>query len=198
MTRFPWRRALLLVLTVPAGCLFADGRTLEERKWDPPPEPLAFTLQGVIRDFATMRPEPGAALEFWSDDPGYLPVATVHEDGSYSVLVDLCRRRHYRCDEAPSCQSTAEATAAAVMEPVAAAFLGQDASRCWRKLRGFGVRARLGDRCTFSIEYGGPGWKEREPTLWLHPCRAPERTLYPWRPLPRAPGSIAATPLVAP
>jgi hypothetical protein len=161
----PPRLALLAVpVALASGCGLLGGyRTLEERQWDPPPEPLAFTFQGEIRDFATMRTEPEARIEFWSDEPDYLPIATVTPDGSYSVLVDRCRRK------------------LTLVEQLAVSFLVTDPGTCAVPINRFGLRARLGDRCSFAIEYGGPGWEKRPDTLWLHPCRSPTRAIHPWR-----------------
>jgi hypothetical protein len=154
------RRALIPALFLPALCgcgLFlnppigkdANGFDVYAPQEEPP---HTLLVEGEIRDFLSFRAEPSAAIETWSDDPGYAPKATIDERGQFSLRIDVCRR---------------EAT---VGQRIAGNLLFGSSDGCARWLGHFRFRARLGDRCSLSYQAdtlpkeGGPL------VLWLRPC----------------------------
>lgn len=131
-------------------------------KADPGP-PLARAFGGEIRDFATFKLEPGATLEFWSDDPTYRPTARLDGEGRFSIRIDTCLAAPGVADQAAS-----------------AVFLARPLA-CMNWIGRFAIRARLGGRC--SLPEPDPGRKAGDgPTvLWLRECTAGGRGGHPWR-----------------
>lgn len=113
--------------------------------------PHAVLIEGEIRDFRTFRPEPGAVIETWTEDPEYRPTAKVDDRAQYALRFDVCRK------EADAGQQMA----AGILAP------GPHGCMRWASFR---FRARLGDRC--SVVYREENLpKGRGPLiLWLRPC----------------------------
>lgn len=125
--------------------------------------PHALLVEGEIRDFVSLRAEPRAVIETWTDDPNYTPKATVDESGHFSLRIDVCRRD------------------ATVGEQFASDLLLGTSSGCVRWLGEFHLRARLGDRCSvkYSVETLPKGGARL--VLWLRPCTEVESVKRPQR-----------------
>jgi hypothetical protein len=148
---------MLMGLLLQWGCILIPAPTPEE--WasqqthtprDDPPRARVFV--GEIRDHATFALEPAAMLEFWSEDPTYLPVAQLDGLGRYSVRVDVCRQD------------------AGLAEQVANDLVFHEPKTCLRWIGRFQIRARLGTRCSLP-EPADLGSKVENPlVLWLGEC----------------------------
>jgi hypothetical protein len=135
----------------------------EEERSRPPDPPSAYVFQGEIRDFATLRLEPTAMLEFWSDASSYTPEAELDGGGRFSVFVETCLN-------GPAPVSLGEALFLAVGDAI---FFPPswhlEQATCGRWISHFGIRARAEDRPV---------------VLWLRDCREPLRGGRAWRPMP--------------
>jgi hypothetical protein len=130
---------------------------------DPPPR--LFVFAGEIRDFATFRLEPGAGLEFWSEDSEYLPVAELDGQGRYVLRVEACRQ---------------DATFGAM---VAEKVIFGDNINCTRWIGQFAFRARQGTRCSVSHRSDAKTGGTEPPVLWLLDCQGSVSRSRAWRPV---------------
>jgi hypothetical protein len=138
--------------------------------YDPPPPPHAILLEGEIRDVATLRAEPAAVIEAWTDEPGYTPEANVDPQGRFTLRIDVCRKAF----------TPGEQLALGVAEAV---LIGtSDPDTCARRLWSYRFRARLGDRCSITHAPESVALERRPLVLWLEPCAALEART--WRPRP--------------
>jgi hypothetical protein len=164
------RRAAIPALFLPALCgcglllnrpIGKDARGFDIYAPDEAP-PHALLVEGEIRDFVTFRAEPSAVIETWTDDPGYVPKATIDERGEFSLRIDVCRRETTVGDE------------------IARSVFVGSSDGCARWLRQFRFRARQGERC--SVTYGPDTLaKERgRLVLWLRKCVEVEPRSRPW------------------
>jgi len=165
------RSTLLAALPLLCACsaLFANGPDpiVAGKLPDPPVEhepPRSIAYSGEIRDFATFRLEPGAVLEFWSDLPGYAPTAAFDGHGGFSIRVDACQRR------------------ATVGEGLASALILPYPMQCAAWIGRFGLRARLGAKCSLSADDELAVAPGRPLVLWLRECESLSRGEHPWGP----------------
>ncbi len=156
------------------GVLLAQQDTPEEaairRDYhvdDPPPRLHVFV--GEIRDFATYRLEPAAGLEFWSEDPDYVPTGELDGQGRFVLRVEACRR------DATFGDMLAEKI-----------VIGDDIT-CTRWIGQFAFRARQGARCSPSHPDGARTGGQQSPlVLWLADCRDGPSHGRAWRPVKTA------------
>jgi hypothetical protein len=186
----PPRPLLVLLLAAPLpGCvlLFPEHtdpasvqRRFEEERLKPPDDgpQKRFVFQGEIRDFATFRLEPAAILEFWSERPGYAPDVALDGRGGYTARVDACRRT--LADEG---RPTAGEVAADVVNELLMRIPARSSASCSEWIGKFGLRARLGDRCSFAVSDEPPPASGGSLVLWLHDCQEPAREAHHWRQL---------------
>lgn len=161
----PWRRLALLSLLLSSGCTAVAGAALGpvgeaamEKALEEPPHAVA--LSGEILDYATFRPEPHAAIEFWSENLSAVPEVKVDARGRFSLRVDTCRR-----DEAAPGRDGDGAP-----PPGCRAWIGR-----------FQARARLGGRCSLPVPDDGQGGGDGL-VLWLRPCEETGASARTWRP----------------
>jgi len=183
---------VVLLATLLPGCvlLFPDRmdpasvqQRFDEERWRPPDDgpKKRFVFHGEIRDFASFRLEPAAVLEFWSERPGYTPDVALDAQGGFTARVDACRRTV--ADEG---RPTASAVAVEVVGEALMRIPPTSIGSCTQWIGKFGLRARLGDRCSFALSDSTPPADGGSTVLWLLDCPEPVREAHTWRQLREA------------
>jgi len=157
-----------LALQLGCGVLLSDPpEPIVAHKLPEPPRddvPKSWVYAGEIRDHASLRLEPQARIEYWSEDPDYAPSVKLDGRGGFSVRVDACKR------------------VASATEELFDGILFAEHSTCRKWIGRLAVRARLGRRCSLPIGDGQPPTLVRDTlVLWLIDCE-PLRDAKAWRP----------------
>lgn len=138
----------------------------EYRLDEPPPRIHVFV--GEIRDFATYRLERAAGLEFWSEDPGYVPIGELDGQGRFVLRVEACRQ---------------DATFGDML--IEKVVVGDDIT-CTRWIGQFAFRARQGARCSVPQGDGARAGDQGPLVLWLLDCHDGGSGGRAWRPVKTA------------